>query len=130
MTECECRDQGKQNSLTNYGKLLRMARTNRTASDSYVHKSTSSSILPTHASHPPHPLPLLSLQTTPPCPTHTPEPPRPLLVHLCPRGHPIHGHVEHFARFDDPEQHLNVVENVTEYLVFCDTKVRVAVVGM
>ncbi len=59
-----------------------------------------------------------------------PESPSSLLVHLCPRCHAIHRHEEDLARLDDPEEHLQVMEDVGENLFLRNAKVDILVVGV
>lgn len=53
-----------------------------------------------------------------------------LLVHLCPWRHAVHSHEENLARLDDPEEHLQVVEDVSEDLFLGDAEVDVLIVGV
>ena len=60
----------------------------------------------------------------------SPEPPTPLLVHLGSGGHAIHCHEEHLLGRNDPEENLDVVEDVIENLLLCDSEHGIAIVGM
>lgn len=57
-----------------------------------------------------------------------PESPASLLVHLCPWCHAIHRHEEDLARLDDPEEHLQVMEDVSKNLLLRNAKVDILVV--
>lgn len=57
-----------------------------------------------------------------------PKPSTPLLVHLCPRCNTIHSHEEDLPRLDDPEEHLQVMEDVGKNLFLRDAKVDILVV--
>ena len=57
-----------------------------------------------------------------------PEPASPLLVHLCPWCDAIHRHEEDLARLDDPEEHFQVVEDVSKNLFLRNAKVNVLVI--
>lgn len=61
---------------------------------------------------------------------YTPESPSSLLVHLCSWCHTIHSHEENLARLDDPEENLQVMEDVCKNLFLRDAKVDVLVIGM
>lgn len=57
-----------------------------------------------------------------------PESASSLLVHLCPWRHTIHSHEEDLARLDDPEEHLQVMEDVCKNLFLRDAKVDILIV--
>lgn len=57
-----------------------------------------------------------------------PESASSLLVHLGPGCHTIHCHEEDLARLDDSEEHLQVMENVSENLFLRDAEVNVLII--
>lgn len=61
------------------------------------------------------------------CPS-LPESPSSLLVHLCPRCHTIHCHEENFARLDDSEEYLHVMEDVSKNLLLRNAKVNILII--
>lgn len=59
-----------------------------------------------------------------------PESSTSLLVHLCPWCHAVHGHEEDLPWLDDPEEHLQVMEDVSKNLLLRDAKVDIFIVGV
>lgn len=57
-----------------------------------------------------------------------PESSTSLLVHLCPWRHPVHSHEEDLPWLDDPEEHLQVMEDVSKYLFLRDAKVDILII--
>lgn len=57
-----------------------------------------------------------------------PESTSSLLVHLRPWRHTIHRHEENLARLDDPEEHLQVMEDVCKNLFLRNAKVDIFIV--
>lgn len=62
------------------------------------------------------------------CPFPLPESSASLLVHLCPRRHAVHRHEEDLERLDDPEEHLQVVEDIREDLLLGNAEVHILIV--
>lgn len=59
-----------------------------------------------------------------------PESSSSLLVHFCSWRHAIHRHEEDLAWLDDPEEHLQIVEDVCKNLLLRNSKVDILVIGM
>lgn len=51
-----------------------------------------------------------------------------LLVHLCPRRHAVHRHEEDLARLDDPEENLQVMEDIGKDFLLGNAEVDILVV--
>lgn len=59
-----------------------------------------------------------------------PKTPPALLVHFCSRSHTVNSHKEHFPRFNNSKQHLQVVKNVSKDFVIWNSEVNIIIIRM
>lgn len=59
-----------------------------------------------------------------------PESSSTLLVHLGPGCNTIDSHEEHFPGLNNAKEHLQVVKNISKYLLFRNTEVYVLIIGV
>lgn len=52
------------------------------------------------------------------------------MVHFCSWRNAVHRHEEHLARLNDPEEHLQIVEDVGKNLLLRNSEVDILVVGV
>lgn len=52
------------------------------------------------------------------------------MVHFCSRRHAVHRHEKDLAGLDDPEEHLQIVEDVCKNLLLRNSKVDILVIGV